>query len=71
MDHHEGMPGHDNKHGHMHGHKFKKMMLFKLARDLVMRCYPEGQLTYDQVKEAAQRIHEIKNILKKGNESED
>jgi len=40
------------------------MMLYKIAHELVMRCYPEGQLTYDQVKEAAERIHEVKHLLK-------
>ncbi len=73
MHEHEKMAGDEKMHGHGHGHgpKFKKMMLLKIARDLVMRCYPEGQLTYDQVKEAAGRIHEIKHILKKGETSED
>lgn len=71
MDGHPEMHGHGMMHGHGHGHKMKNMMLMKTARDLVMRCYPEGQLTYDQVKEAAGRIHEIKHILKKGKASED
>ena len=59
-----------HEHGHEHGHhykKFKQMMLLKIARDLVMRCYPANEvLSYDQVKEAAERIHEIKKILKDG-----
>ena len=58
------MGEHGQEHGPGHHHKFKKMMAFKIAYDLVMRCYPEGQLTYEQVKEAAERIHEVKHILK-------
>jgi hypothetical protein len=57
-----GEHGHDDEHGHHH--KFKKKMAMMLAYKLVMRCYPEGQLTYEQVKEAAERIHEVKHILK-------
>ena len=49
----------DHEH---HGHKGKKAMM--IAYKLVMRCYPEGELTYDQVKEAAERIREVKKILK-------
>ncbi|MCX6645717.1 MAG: hypothetical protein NTY09_05090 [bacterium] len=64
--HHDHEHEHDHEHGdgHDHMHKMKKMILYKIAHELVMRCYPEGQLTYDQVKEAAERIHEVKHLLK-------
>ena len=63
MGEHHHDHDHEHEHGHHHMH-MKKMILYKIAHELVMRCYPDGQLSYDQVKEAAERIHEVKHILK-------
>lgn len=60
---HDEKREHEHQH-HGHGCKCGKIMKMKIAYELVMRCYPDGKLTWEQVQEAAERIHKVKHLLK-------